>query len=134
LLGDVNKLFVFKSLLTMPNNDLPLHLKQTFLPIIWIFTEGDSMEFRQPFEIFSTVTAISPKEIFRLRNSKLAYNYYSKNVKKVRMKKWFQKNFWHCMSLNHFQIFTHLIWNRRNVFFIWRHSFFWQFFGDFFRR
>ena len=28
LLGDFNKLFVFKSLLTMPSNVLPLHLKQ----------------------------------------------------------------------------------------------------------
>ena len=34
LLGDVNKLFVFRSLLTTPSNVLPLHLKQTFLPII----------------------------------------------------------------------------------------------------
>ena len=34
LLGIVNKLFVFKSLLTKPSNVLPLHLKQTFLPII----------------------------------------------------------------------------------------------------
>ena len=36
LLDIVNKLFVFKSLLTMPINVLPLHLKQTFPPIIWI--------------------------------------------------------------------------------------------------
>ena len=34
LLGVVNKLFVFKSLLTMPSNVLPLHLKQTFPLII----------------------------------------------------------------------------------------------------
>jgi hypothetical protein len=33
LLGDVNRLFVFKSLLATPRL-LPLHLKQTFLPII----------------------------------------------------------------------------------------------------
>ena len=39
LLWIVNKLFVFKSLLTMPSNVLPLLLKPTFLPIIWIFTE-----------------------------------------------------------------------------------------------
>ena len=31
LLGIVNKLVVFKSLLTTPSNVLPLHLKQTFL-------------------------------------------------------------------------------------------------------
>ena len=41
MLGYVNKLFVCKCLLTMPSNVLPLLLKQTFPPIIWIFTEGD---------------------------------------------------------------------------------------------
>ena len=55
LLGDVNKHFVFKSLLTATSNVLPLHLKQTFLPIIWIFTEGDGIESRIPFKIFSTL-------------------------------------------------------------------------------
>ena len=56
LLGDVNKLFVFKSLLTMTSKVLPLLLKRTFPPIIWIFTEGegDGIESRLPFEIFST--------------------------------------------------------------------------------
>ena len=39
MLGDVNKLFIFKSLLTTPSNVFPLHLKQTFPTIIWIFTE-----------------------------------------------------------------------------------------------
>ena len=34
LLGIVNKLLKTKSLLTIPRNVLPLHLKQTFLPII----------------------------------------------------------------------------------------------------
>ena len=34
MLGDVNKLFVFKSLLTTANSGLPLQFKQTFLPII----------------------------------------------------------------------------------------------------
>ena len=35
----------------------PLHLKHTFLPIIWIFTEGegDGIESRLPFKIFSTL-------------------------------------------------------------------------------
>ena len=32
--GDVNKLFVFQSLLTTPSNILPLHLKQTFPTIV----------------------------------------------------------------------------------------------------
>ena len=54
LLGNVDKLYDFKSLLTMLSIVLPLHLKQTFPPIIWIFTEGegDGMEFRLPFKIY----------------------------------------------------------------------------------
>ena len=41
----------------MPSNVLPLHLKLTFPPIIWIFTEseGDGIESRLPFEIISTL-------------------------------------------------------------------------------
>ena len=41
----------------MPSNVLPLHLKQTFLPIIWIFTEieGDGIKSRLPFKMFSTL-------------------------------------------------------------------------------
>ena len=55
--GNVNKLFVFKSLLTTPSNVLSLHLKETFPPIIWNFTEGvgDGIESRLPFQIFSTL-------------------------------------------------------------------------------
>ena len=58
LLGVVNKLFVFKSLLTTPSNVLPLHLKQTFLPKIWISNEGkgDRIESRLPFKIFCTLS------------------------------------------------------------------------------
>jgi hypothetical protein len=37
-------------LLTMPCNVLLLHLKQTFWPIIYIFTEGDGVESRLPFK------------------------------------------------------------------------------------
>ena len=55
LLGDVNKLFVLKSLLTTPSNVLLLHLKPTFPPIIWIFTEGDGIESRPSFKIFFTL-------------------------------------------------------------------------------
>ena len=57
MLGNVKKLFVFKWLLTIPSNVLPLHLKQTFQPLIWIFTEGegDGVESRLPFKIFSTL-------------------------------------------------------------------------------
>ena len=41
----------------MPCNVLPLCLKQTFPLIIWIFTddEGDTIESRLPFKIFSTL-------------------------------------------------------------------------------
>ena len=58
--GDVNKLFVFKSLLIMPRNVLPLHLKQNFQPMIWIFTEieGDKIKFRLLIKIFSTLLPI----------------------------------------------------------------------------
>ena len=57
MLGDVDKLIVFKILLTMASNVLPLQLKQTFPPIIWIFTEGegDGLESRLPFKIFSSL-------------------------------------------------------------------------------
>ena len=57
MLGDINKLFVFKSLLTKPSNVLPLHLKQTFLPRICFFTEGEGngIKSRLPFKIFSTL-------------------------------------------------------------------------------
>ena len=58
MLGDVNKPFAFKTLLITNNNVLPLHLKQTFLSIISIFTEGEGDGFgsRLPFKIFSTLT------------------------------------------------------------------------------
>ena len=44
--------FFFKSLLTRPGNVLPLHLKQTFPPIIWIFTEGEGDGWDQIQAIF----------------------------------------------------------------------------------
>ena len=47
MLGDVNKLLKTKSLLKTPSN-VTLHLKQTFRPKIWIFTEGDAVEYRLP--------------------------------------------------------------------------------------
>ena len=54
---DVDKLFVFNTLLTIPSNVLPVHLKQTFPPISWTFTEGegDGIESRLPLKIFSTI-------------------------------------------------------------------------------
>ena len=32
--------------LTTPSNVLPLYLKQTFLPIVWIFTQGEEDEIK----------------------------------------------------------------------------------------
>ena len=55
MLGDVNKLFVSKSLLTTPSNVLLLHLKQTFPQIIWIFNEGDGIKSRLPVKKFSAL-------------------------------------------------------------------------------
>ena len=51
---------VFKSLLTIPSNVLSSHLKQTFPPIIWIFTqdEGDWIESRLSPWIFYTLSYI----------------------------------------------------------------------------
>ena len=59
MLGVVNKLLNTKSLSTIPSNVLPLHLKQTFPPIIWILTEGDWIETRLPFKIFTTLSWVS---------------------------------------------------------------------------
>ena len=58
LLGIVNELLKTKSLLTSPSNVLPLHFKQTFPLIIWIFTEGegDEIESRLPFKKISTLS------------------------------------------------------------------------------
>ena len=41
----------------MSSNVLPLYLKQTFPPIIWIFTKGkgDGIESRLTFKIYSTL-------------------------------------------------------------------------------
>ena len=51
-----------------------LHLKQTFPPIIWTFTEdeGDRIESRLPFEIFSTLSGKHSKYMQRLIVKKLS--------------------------------------------------------------
>ena len=61
LLGVVNKLLKTKSLLTSPSNVLPLHPKQTFRLLNWIFTqdEGDGIEFRISSLIFSTLLNVT---------------------------------------------------------------------------
>ena len=61
MLGVVNKLLKMKSLLTIPGNVLPLHLKQTFPPIFWIFTEGEGIEWRLFSEIFFTLNPLDKK-------------------------------------------------------------------------
>ena len=55
-MGDVNKLS--KSLLTLPSNVLPLHLKQTFAHNFFTEREGDGMESRLPFKIVYTLTKL----------------------------------------------------------------------------
>ena len=55
LLGVVHKVLNTKSLLTMPSNVLPIGPMQTFQPIISIFGEGDGIESRLPYKIFSTL-------------------------------------------------------------------------------
>ena len=54
----------------MPSNVLPLRLKQTFPPIIWIFTEGegDEVESRLPFKIFSTLPKTKKLSFFSSTN------------------------------------------------------------------
>ena len=74
-MGDVNKLFVFKSLL-MPSNVLPFYLKQTFPAINLIFTEGDRIESRLPFKFFSTLTC-TIFFIFREKNQARICCFYS---------------------------------------------------------
>ena len=68
LLGVVSKVLKTKSLLTRPSNVLPLHLKQTFPPINWIFTEGegDGIESRLPFKIFSTLSKKCPFFVLKI--------------------------------------------------------------------
>ena len=68
----------------MPSNVLPLHLKQTFPPIIWIFTEGESdgIEFRLPFKIFSTLhfSQIFPMHFGSKYKDLLTRSYFFKSV------------------------------------------------------
>ena len=61
----------------MPNNILPLHFKQTFPPIIWIFTEGegDKIESRLPFKIFSTLHYLARAVISTTFQAKPRPNY-----------------------------------------------------------
>ena len=66
--GVVNELLKTKSLLTSPSNVFPYYVKKIFLPIIWIFTEGegDGIESRLSFKIFSTLKSRNRMLSFRL--------------------------------------------------------------------
>ena len=50
--------FLFSKVCDNAQQCLPFHLKQTFPPIIWIFTEGegDGIKSRLPSKIFSTLS------------------------------------------------------------------------------
>ena len=86
LLVVVNKLFVFKSLLTSSSNVLSLYLKQTFPPIIWIFTEGegDEIQSRLPFEIFPTLK-VFPYAHFFFKMHDSENNYWCKMIKRFQV-------------------------------------------------
>ena len=65
MLGDVNKLFVFITLLTTLSNILPLHMWHWAnfpahnLNFHWRWSEGDVIKSRLPFKIFSPLLEIS---------------------------------------------------------------------------
>ena len=72
--------FEYKKL-TMPSNVLPLRLKQTFPPIIWIFTEGEGDEFksRLPFKILSTlITHCLIKSVISKKGSSVKVDLFQK--------------------------------------------------------
>ena len=83
MLGDVNKLFVFNSLLTTPNNVLPLNLKETFPPKIWILREIRSIELAKITRLYQF--------IFR---AKFLLRFY-----KLWMANFFKKIIWIFLSL-----------------------------------
>ena len=95
MLGDVKKLFVLKSLLTMPTNVLPLQLKQTFPHTIWIFTEGegDGIESSKKWIIYITklIDVVEPfKGIFQYsllacRKSTYVLLRDMKSIKKIQL-------------------------------------------------
>ena len=59
----------------MLSNVLPLHLKQTFPPILWIFTEsgGDEIKSRLPYKIYSTLLSIKYQDIKTTRSKAIVY-------------------------------------------------------------
>ena len=87
MLCDVNTLFVFKSILTMPNNVLPLHLKQIYPLIIWIFTEGPGyilklflllrIKIRLKLKLISMSNLPTPSWSLRLRTEENLGKYFA---------------------------------------------------------
>ena len=100
LLGIVNKLFVFKSLLTAPSNGLPLHLKQTIPPIIWIFTEGkgDGIESRLSSKKFSTLPIHTYVKFFEISKFKKLSKHFRWLCFPSFQRKWRGYKFWHLLS------------------------------------
>ena len=114
MLGDVNKRFVFKNLLTTPSNVLPLHFK-TFLPIIWIFTEGDWIESRLPSKIFSTLLGVCTRYVWNKLNL-CAYEFVNIQVKIF----WERNKIWKIFHLFFFELLSSV--KRKVGYFI---KFFW---------
>ena len=82
----MSKNFLFsKGLLATPSNVLSLHLKQTFPPIIWIFTEGDGIKSRLPFKIFSTLT--TRKHLTSLQIRSFHARIFTENITQIRTRK-----------------------------------------------
>ena len=101
-MGDVSKLFVFKGLLTMPSNVLPVRIKQTFLPIIWIFNEdeGVGIKSRLPFKIFSTLQKNNMKKIIQF--CKVRFYCFAFNLRMKSILKWahhFKSSSWKLHNL-----------------------------------
>ena len=63
-----------KSLLTSPSNVLPYYLKETFPPIIWIFTEGKGDEIKS--RLFSTLSIPCSLFCLKLHNCNHAKGWY----------------------------------------------------------
>ena len=88
----------------MPSNILPVHLKQTFPPTIWIFTEGegDDIMSRLPFEILSTLyqsleKALSHERLIQVKKPQKEIMYEeislipTLSIKKVPLFFWFDQ-------------------------------------------
>ena len=119
--GNKAKLLNTKSLLTTPSNGLPLHLKQTFPPINWIFTEGegDGIKSRLPFFYF---TKFNKDIIYSVFCECSTWNF--KNNVHPQNTIWV---FWKWIDLNrkHFQKYCPKFDKMAQGLFTKQHNFFW---------